>query len=367
MYATLHTSDRAVAAAQALAAKHAPVTGLGTSLPALEDRVCAESGTWAPDVARRAIEQAGGDLTRAVTLVRVWSATLPLTEGLVVDPDRIHVTRRLSGAYRDLPGGQWLGRAPELGSRLLTWDDDERVGPPDLESTPAAAAPTAGEHPEAPGDPGGAGHPDREQPLSTAEVPSRADLGLVGDLLRSLPLAPADPPADGPDPVTEPLAFPAGRAALLTALVRGETGALTALANAGLVRRREAVLVEVTAATVEVRVAHPRTGEACTVAEVPMAEAEVVLDAEVDGRAGLRLGWGATVGTIERRALAVALLDGLLEEARHGTPASLELDGPTVAGAVDGPATTGFVDHLCLPHHASFGSYLAQIASGSWD
>jgi alpha-D-ribose 1-methylphosphonate 5-triphosphate synthase subunit PhnI len=119
------------------------------------------------------------------------------------------------------------------------------------------------------------------------------------------------------------------------------------------------VLIEATAVTVAVCAPHPRTGATVRIAEVPISEAEVVTDAEVDGRPGFAVGYGATLGHVERRAIAIAILDGGLQAGGEGhAPESALLAG------VDGLATSGFVEHLCLPHHASFASYVARVAAG---
>jgi alpha-D-ribose 1-methylphosphonate 5-triphosphate synthase subunit PhnI len=332
MYATLDTSPGAQAAAAARA--RLPRSGAAAGLAALLDQVCAEAGVWAPDAASRALVQAHGDIARAVTLVRVWAATLP---DLALEPPTeadIRIVRRVSAAFQQVTGGQWLGDAPDLDSRLLDWAD----APP----LPDGNDPEA--QPEAPVPP----------------IPTRAEVPRIAALLESVPVE--VPPAGvvGDDPTRVPLVFPAQRESVLAALARAETGALVSLAALALARRREAVLTEATVLDVGVAVRHPRTGRPCTVSSVPCTEAEIVADADVDGRPGLRVGYGASLGRIERRSLAAALLDGVLREEPED-PTPILLDGPTVTYGVDGQATAGFVDHLRLPHYASFGSYLDQL------
>ena len=167
-------------------------------------------------------------------------------------------------------------------------------------------------------------------------------------------------PADGngDDPARTVLMPPFTRANRLAMLSRGETGALVALAALILGRRQEAVMVELTVGVAAIKVPHPRTGPPCAVAEVPITEVEVVLDADVDGRPGLATGWGASLGTVERRAISLALLDGAMQ-ADGELQEPFTLDEQTVIAATDGPATNGFVEHLRLPHYASFAAYLA--------
>jgi alpha-D-ribose 1-methylphosphonate 5-triphosphate synthase subunit PhnI len=225
-----------------------------------------------------------------------------------------------------------LGFAPDLLPRQLSWNGSETAPP------------------------------QRQDVQPSDRVPVRDSTPRVRDLIAGVTMV--TPPEDGhgPDPAATVLVGPFTRAALLAMLARGETGALVALAAIILGRRQEAVLVELTVGVAGIRMAHPRTGVECVVAEVPLTEVEVVLDAEVDGRPGLAMGWGATLGTVERRAISLALLDAAMQ-ADGQLRDHLVLDEQTVLAATDGPATTGFVEHLRLPHYAGFTAYLSQAAA----
>src|SRR5699024_10215362 len=127
-------------------------------LPLLEQQVCSEAGIWAPEAAARAIVQAQGDIPIAVSLLKVWAAALPHIDSLPVEDEDIRIVRRISSAYATVPGGQWLGFAPELASRTLDWDDyeaevsDEANEPAEPEGTDqdaAADAPTRSRVPRA--------------------------------------------------------------------------------------------------------------------------------------------------------------------------------------------------------------------------
>lgn len=336
MYATMQVG-RGVAAARALAERQR-VAEIGPGLPVLEDQVCAEAGVWAPDAARRAIAQSGGDVPRAVALLRVWAATLPHLHSCPVAESDIRIERRISSAYPEVPGGQWLGFAPDLAPRILRWDDEPEpeTGGGDLEGGPA----------------------DDE-----ADAPSRSALPRVRDLLDGLPVRVEPDDGDGLDPAAGTPVPPLGRATRTGVLAGGETAALVTVASLILGRRREAVLAELTVGAVSLRVPHPRTGTPCVVAELPVVEAEAVIDADVDGVAGFAVGWGASMGSIERRAISLALIDGAVQ-ADGELEESVPLDEQTVVGATDGSANNGFVEHLRLPHHASFASYVAQARAG---
>jgi alpha-D-ribose 1-methylphosphonate 5-triphosphate synthase subunit PhnI len=349
MYATLEETAALSAARELGARVNGAKPGGAEGLDVLEAQVSAEAGVWAPLVARRAVAQSRGDIARAVALVRVWAAALPQLTTKPVSADDVQITRRLSAAYPDVPGGQWLGPSPELASRLLEWDD---TAAPDA---PSALPGDETERPRAARN----GH-DLERVPKGAEPPTRASLPRVRDLVAGTPVLPVPDDGEGADPAGSALAPPLDRATRVAVLARGDTAGLVTLAALTLGRRREAVLAEVTTGIVTVRGAHPRTGVPCRLAEVPVVEAEALVDAEVDGRSGFAIGWGASLGTIERRAIALALLDGALQADAGTVAASLTIDDATVMAAVDGSATNGFVDHLRLPHYASFAAYVDQ-------
>ena len=153
MYATMH-DGAGVAAARAIAAQQRAADLELGQLPVLEDQVCAEAGLWAPDAARRAIVQAGGDVPRAVSLLKVWAATLPHLDSCPVAEPDIRIERRVSSAYQDIPGGQWLGYAPDLAPRILSWDDD----PEPTSATPRRWPGSRASRPTLPPEPPSPGH-----------------------------------------------------------------------------------------------------------------------------------------------------------------------------------------------------------------
>jgi len=328
MYASMHEND-ALSAARAIARRVSARPGDQINTTALEEQVCAEAGLWETAAARRALDQSRGDAAHAVSLLRVWAATQPHLHALPVGPDDVAIVRRLSSAYPRVPGGQWFGLAPELIPRQLNWSD---------ERTPETS-------PELPSEPG-------------ADAPTRGTTPRVRDLIDDARVVPTPNDGDGDDPARTVLMPPFTRASRLAMLARGETGALVALAALILGRRQEAVMVELTVGIAAIRVPHPRTGLPCTVAEVPITEVEVVLDADVEGHPGLATGWGASLGTVERRAISLALLDAAMQ-ADGELREPLMLDEQTVIAATDGPATNGFVEHLRLPHYSSFAAYMA--------
>ncbi|MDZ4268242.1 MAG: carbon-phosphorus lyase complex subunit PhnI [Mycobacterium sp.] len=330
MYASMQENP-SLDAARVLARRATAQGGECLSIALLEEQVCAEAGLWETAVARRALSQSRGDTAHAVSMLRVWAATQPHVPALPVDPRDIAVLRRLSSAYPQIPRGQWLGMAPDLVPRQLNWED----GPP-VEDGPSCTA---------------------ETPVN---APTGAETPRVRDLIDATRMEAEPAEGDGDDPARSVLTPPFSRVDRMAMLARGETGALVALAALILGRRQEAVMVELRVAVAGVRTPHPRTGLSCVIAEVPITEVEVVVDADVDGRPGLATGWGASLGTVERRAISLALLDAAMRASGESDEV-LTLDEQTVVAAADGPATAGFVEHVRLPHYATFAAYVAGV------
>uniref|UniRef100_UPI001178A0F3 carbon-phosphorus lyase complex subunit PhnI n=1 Tax=Candidatus Entotheonella palauensis TaxID=93172 RepID=UPI001178A0F3 len=84
------------------------------------DRVMTEGSVYDRELAALAIKQAQGDLVEAIFLLRAYRTTLPrLAVSLPVDTARMHVQRRISATFKDVPGGQLLGPTYDYTHRLL--------------------------------------------------------------------------------------------------------------------------------------------------------------------------------------------------------------------------------------------------------
>ena len=84
------------------------------------DRVMNEGSLYDRELAALAIKQARGDLIEAIFLLRAFRATLPrFGASEPVDTSDMAVKRRISAAFKDLPGGQILGPTFDYTHRLL--------------------------------------------------------------------------------------------------------------------------------------------------------------------------------------------------------------------------------------------------------
>jgi len=96
---------------------------LAAQLPVLVDQVMAEAGVVEPRICARALLQAAGDISRAVSLVRDWAATLPRVSRCRVSIDELWAARRITPGFREPPGGQYLGASTDYESRLIDLED----------------------------------------------------------------------------------------------------------------------------------------------------------------------------------------------------------------------------------------------------
>lgn len=357
MYTTVKGLDAAVSAAALLAAEEAgsgkaereSEGALAAQLPLLVEQVCAEAGVFESSAAARALVQARGDLARAVSLVRAWSAGIPRLESDRVTLADLRTVRRITPAFVEPAGGQYLGASLDYAPRLLDLSEEmnsESIYEPD------GAGPDESSQP-------GQKTPKLEEQLFFPR--SLEPLDAEGLLREPAPRAEVEDITRLGDPL-------AGRGAFQQVLCRAETGAMTALAYSaqrGYGTRQDPTVSELRQGFLPVRVSDPRSGRKVRVGEVPATLIEILFYRIHDGEADARftVGVGATLGNIERRAIAAAILDASCARA-HSDPDSVKApsdDQEFLTIVLDGQEASGFVEHLKLPHHVSFTSDLDRL------
>lgn len=86
------------------------VRAIERHMPYLVDRVMGEGSLYAPELAALALAQTGGDLYESILLLRAYRSTLPrLAYAETVTSEKMLTVRRISAAFKDIPGGQILG------------------------------------------------------------------------------------------------------------------------------------------------------------------------------------------------------------------------------------------------------------------
>ena len=101
----------------------ARVAEVKQALPYLVDRVMGEASLYDEDLAALALAQTGGELYEAVLVLRAWRTTQPrLTVAAPIEQDDLFTHRRISAAFKDIPGGQVLGPTLDYSHRVLATD-----------------------------------------------------------------------------------------------------------------------------------------------------------------------------------------------------------------------------------------------------
>lgn len=92
-------------------------------LRSLTSRVVSEGGLYHPRLAALAIKQMQGDTLEAAFALRAYRSTKPrLLEAPVQHTGEMRVIRRISSAFKDIPGGQMLGPTNDYALRLMRLD-----------------------------------------------------------------------------------------------------------------------------------------------------------------------------------------------------------------------------------------------------
>jgi alpha-D-ribose 1-methylphosphonate 5-triphosphate synthase subunit PhnI len=187
------------------------------------------------------------------------------------------------------------------------------------------------------------------------------------DLLRDTDLAVDRRRSDDPEPydvLVQPVRPGVPRSARLSVMARAETGSLVNLWYRNVLGPdgyiHEITLGEVRHGWLPVRVEHPGIGLPVAVGRVRITEAEAIedLNGPDEERDRFDVGYGMCVGHNERKAIAMANLDIAVE--RDKGRSALE---QSVLMTTDGLESSGFLEHLKLPHYVTFRSMVDRKMS----
>jgi len=323
---------------------------LRDGMSALIDQVMSEASLYGEAPAALAIKQAEGSPEEAVFLLRAFRSTLPRAHySTIIRTDEMFVERRISAAFKDIPGGQILGPSLDYSHRLLDfslWDETpeklmERLAP--IKASRGDSSPLPAVFPK------------------------------VTDYLRSEGLLPELTPRDeSPRDVTKhSLEFPASRSERLQVLSRGQTGAVIALGYASLrgYGLLHPTVGELRVGLIAVQVPDPlgstSEDDAYYLGEIRVTEVETLVPVSVSRGQGRHeiefdLGYGFCFGHNESKAIAMSILDQGLERPDPRYPTQ---DEEFVLLHVDSVEATGFISHLKLPHYVTFQSKLDAVRS----
>lgn len=304
------------------------------------DRVMGEGSLFDKELAAMAIRQAQGDLIEAIFLVRAYRTTLPrFGYSEAIDTSAMQVERRISAAYKDLPGGQLLGPTFDYSHRLIDFGLDA-----DAPTEPPAAATT----PE-----------DSFMPRVTDMLgadgmmepdPEPSEDGVVGDLTR------------------EPLDFPANRDLRLQNLARGDEGFLLALSYSTQrgYARTHPFAGEIRIGAVEVSFFAEELGFDVPLGRINVTECQMINQFKGSAKAPPQFtrGYGLVFGHAERKSMSMALVDRALRWKELGEEQTAPAqDEEFVMSHSDNIQASGFVEHLKLPHYVDFQAELDLLRS----
>lgn len=302
------------------------------------DRVMGEGACYDRDLAALAIKQARGDLQEAVFMLRAYRTTLPrLGYSEPLDTPSMAAHRRVSAAFKDLPGGQVLGPTFDYTHRLLDFQ---------LLANGETPAPQAPE-----------GAPVDERLPGIESVFAHEDL-LEPDLRSHEDEEPFDL-------TRQPMAFPAGEDQRLQALARGDEGFLLSLAYS--TQRgwggTHPLCAELRMGMVEVSFVPEELGFPIVIGEMQVTECHMISDTAggASGAPRYQRGYGLTFGHNERKAMSMAIVDRALRARRDDPAAFPAHDEEFVLYHSDSVEASGFVQHLKLPHYVDFQASLQLV------
>jgi alpha-D-ribose 1-methylphosphonate 5-triphosphate synthase subunit PhnI len=356
-YVAIKGGGRAIAGAAAVTEYLRTEEGLGSpvavplaidtilhQLRHLVDRVVSEGGVYHPQFAALAIKQSLGDTLEAAFTLRAWRSTRPrLTATPPLDTSHMRPIRRISSAFKEIPGGQMLGPTPDYALRLLRLEL--------MDESPQAFQAVA-----------------RDWLKNCPEAQLPDTFPKVLDALRAeglLPPITATRNATPFDITREPLVFPVPRSAALATMARAETGSLLAIAYSNMRGYGDVhpTVAELRVGYLPVLLPHPVTGELTEAGEILMTECEVVAMYETDGddKPVFTIGYGACFGHNEVKAISMAILDRALQKGMKDGAATPSEDTEFVLLHVDGVDSMGFASHYKMPHYVTFQSDLDRL------
>ncbi|ACC72906.1 carbon-phosphorus lyase complex subunit PhnI [Paraburkholderia phymatum] len=350
MYVAVKGGERAVEASWRLLDKarrgdtqlaELSVAQIRTQLRLAVARVMTEGSVYDEELAALAIKQAAGDLVEAIFLLRAYRTTLPrFGYTQPVDTEDMHIERRVSATFKDVPGGQMLGATYDYTQRLL--DFTLLAGGGD------ASAPQMNP----------IGH---SLPEAMPRVVSLLD---KEGLIEQERVSPGEP--EPGDLSREPLSLPASRATRLQNLARGDEGFLLAMGYA--TQRGYAhshpFAGEIRFGTVAVEMKLDELGMAVDIGEIDVTECQMInqFAGSTHVPPTFTQGYGLAFGHSERKAMAMALVDRALRAEELGeTIGSPTQDAEFMLSHSDNVEASGFVQHLKLPHYVDFQSELELV------
>lgn len=322
--------------------KDLEIEAIQEKMKLLVDRVMSEAGLYAPAYAALALKQCEGSLEEAVFILRAYRSTLTRNHySNMMDGGDMRVIRRISAAFKDIPGGQILGPSYDYVHRLLdfgildeTKEENEKW---------------------------------RENYRKEVSETDIYGFTRVSDILREEGFLEEvkENREEACDVTINKLPLPAPRSARLQTLTRADTGFVSGLAYSSL-RGFGAVhptVGELRTGWLSVEVPYVlEEGQEIYVGEILVTEVESFMPASkkmknAPDKLKVGIGYGCVFGRNETKAIAISILDRALTVGGTEPPTDEEF----VLLHGDSLEMNGFISHLKLPHYVTFQSKMDQL------
>lgn len=307
----------------------------------LIDKIMGEASLYAPEHAALTLKQNEGDVFESAFMLRAYRATLQRRYfSATISTREMFVRRRISSAFREIPGGQILGPTRDYTQRLL----EAGVATETFQTIDTFLEEFSA----------------RLDRSTLRPVPT---LSKVIDLLTAQGLLREVEGGDRRlvDVTRDAIKFPAPRSASLQMLARAETGGLMALAYSAQrgFGSAHATVGELRVGEVPVRVRDAR-GRLRVIGRIRVTEAEMISKIRVqkkDPVPYMSLGYGLCFGQNETKAISMGILDRTMRTGGDAPCQSQEF----VLYHTEGVESYGFTNHLKLPHYVTFQSGLDNL------
>ena len=308
------------------------------------DKVMGEGSLYAPEHAALALQQVEGDVFEAAFILRAYRATLQRRYySDTINTREMFVQRRISSAFREIPGGQILGPTRDYTQRLL----NPSLVHPGLDSIESFLDGFKGRL-----------NPEKLQDVTT--------FSKVIDLLMAEGIMRRDmyPNEDRRvvDVTREAIKFPVPRSARLQMLARAETGGLMCLGYSSMrgYGDKHGTVGELRVGDVPVRLVDPR-GRRRYLGKIKVTETEMIGRVPVKKKGAvpfLSVGYGLCFGQNETKGICMGMLDSALRIPNNQNPANNQ---EFVLYHTECVEAYGFTNHLKLPHYVTFQAALQNL------
>lgn len=312
------------------------VSAIKDNMSLLIDKIMSEAGFYSEEYAALALKQCDGSVEEAVFLLRAYRSTLSRKHySKPLDIKNMRTIRRISAAFKDIPGGQILGPTYDYSHRLL---DFNLLNKPKI------------------------------TPMESTDEAEDIVCDRVSDLLRADNVLESSVENDDTEPfdiTCRLITYPAPRSARLQALARSDSGFLGGVAYSSM-RGYGAVhptVSELRSGYVEVYVPYMLDeNESISIGDILVTEVEALVPSHTESdrdfdKMTLSGGYGLSFGRNENKVIAMSIVDASLET-KGDMPSQ---DEEFVLTHGDCLEMSGFISHLKLPHYVTFQSKLDKI------